>query len=127
MVHMTEAEYEMLMARRAGRAVKTAKQPRVRGAKKTTRDGITFDSAKEANRWTELTLEERAGKITNLRRQVPFALVVNRINVANYVADFVYLRNGREVVEDSKGMRTEVYRLKAKLMRAVWGIEILET
>jgi hypothetical protein len=81
---------------------------------------------REANRWRELTLEQRAGKITGLRRQVPFSLNVNREHVAVYRADFVYHREGNLVVEDAKGHRTEIYVLKRKLMLAIHGIEVQE-
>lgn len=86
-----------------------------------------FDSKREAARYRELLLEQRAGKITKLRRQVRFALVVNRMLICEYVADMVYERDdGVEIVEDAKGCRTEVYRLKRRLMLAIHGIEIRE-
>jgi hypothetical protein len=98
-------------------------------------DGIRFDSKWEAHRWQELTLMQRAGEIRKLERQRPFAIVINEIHVCNYVADFVYERLERfgageswqRVVEDAKGFRTEMYRLKKKLLRASLGIEIVET
>ena len=97
-------------------------------------DGILFASKWEAHRWTELRLEEKAGFIRKLERQRPFAIVIDDIHVCNYVADFVYERLERfctgeswqRVVEDAKGFRTEMYRLKKKLMRAALGIEIIE-
>jgi hypothetical protein len=110
--------------------------PRLRSKRTVVGDEV-FQSKHEADRWSELQLEERAGAITDLDRQRPFAIVVNRIHVCDYVADFVYRRNGREVVEDAKAKaetakarratRTESYRLKKKLMRAVYGIKVLET
>lgn len=109
------------------RALGKKRQPRVRNAQRTTVDGVTFDSKREAERWQQLRLQERAGAISNLRRQVPFALVVNRMLICQYFGDFVYERDGREVVEDAKGMRTETYRLKKKLMLAIYGIEIEES
>jgi len=89
--------------------------------------GMLFDSLKELRRYQELELNQQAGIISNLRRQVSFNLDVNRQRVCIYKADFVYMENGKEVIEDAKGMRTDVYRLKKKLMKAVHGIEILET
>ena len=98
-------------------------------------DGILFDSAREARRYGELKLLEKGGYISGLQLQVPFELIPNQKNIdgkvverkVSYIADFVYLdRDGRTVVEDSKGMRTEVYKLKKKLMRYVHGIEIKE-
>jgi Protein of unknown function (DUF1064) len=90
-------------------------------------DGKTFASKREARRYGELLLRERAGEIVGLATQVPFDLLVNGIKVCRYVADFVYFEGERYVVEDSKGCKTAVYRLKRKLMLAVHGIEIRET
>ena len=102
--------------------------------RKVTRDGETFDSVKEYRRFCELRLLERAGAVTDLRRQVKFELIpAQRIDgkvverACGYVADFVYMENGRQVVEDTKGMRTQEYRLKRKLMLWVHGIRIRET
>ena len=97
------------------------------GAKRTEVDGVVFPSRGEARRWQELQLLLRAGEISNLRRQVKYPLTVNGVKVADYVADYVYDERGAEVVEDWKGVRTPVYKLKAKLMRAVHGITIRET
>ncbi len=109
-------------------------------------DGEVFDSLKEFRRWRELKLLEKAGEISELRRQVPFELlpvqrepdkigprggrkpgrVIEREAV--YIADFVYLdADGREVVEDCKGKRTRDYILKRKLLLFRLGIQILET
>jgi hypothetical protein len=98
-------------------------------ARKTTVDGVTFDSMGEARRYQELRLLERAGEISDLCRQVPYALNVNGVHVCDYVADFTYVVrwSGVKAVEDFKGFRTAEYRLKRKLMRACHGIEILET
>ena len=100
--------------------------------RKTTVDGITFDSAKEANRYAELRLLQRAGEIFDLQRQVPFVLipkqerngkVVERAVV--YKADFVYKdMNGEEIVEDVKGLLTKEYILKRKLLLWQFGIQI---
>jgi hypothetical protein len=97
------------------------------GSRRTTVDGVTFDSAKEARRFGELVMMQKAGHISGLRRQVPFDLVVNGHKVATYRADFCYVdASGLDVVEDVKGFRTPVYRLKRKLMLACWGIDIKE-
>lgn len=94
------------------------------GNKKVEVDGIKFDSKKEAQRWGVLRLLEKAGHVQGLRRQVTFPLVVNGIKICSYRADFVYTRNGKEVVEDAKGFITPEFKLKQKLMAAVHGIEI---
>jgi len=88
--------------------------------------GIWFQSSKEADRWGDLVAQQRAGRISGLRRQVSFPLRVNGLLITRYRADAVYIEDGRRVVEDVKGMRTAIYKLKKKLMAAVHGIEIRE-
>jgi hypothetical protein len=99
--------------------------------KKVTVDGITFDSVKEAERWKTLRLMERAGEIVGLNRQVKIELVPksNLFRAVYYVADFVYFdkRTGKTVYEDVKGVRTDVYKLKKKLLYWRHQIEITET
>jgi hypothetical protein len=102
-------------------------------SRKITVGGITFDSKKEARRYSELYLLERAGQITNLQRQVTFELIPSqRINgkvaerACNYIADFVYEKDGQQVVEDTKGFKTKDYIIKRKLMLHVHGIRINE-
>lgn len=77
-----------------------------------------FDSRHEYNRWCELRLLERAGQITDLKRQVRFELVPKQEGErpVYYVADFVYSRDGQKVVEDAKGFKTPEYIIKRKLM-----------
>ena len=102
------------------------------GNRKITIDGQTFDSRKEYRRYAELRLLEQAGVITDLRRQVRFALlpaqhVGGRTERAvSYIADFVYQTDGMTVVEDTKGVRTKEYILKRKLMLYRYGIAIKE-
>lgn len=88
-------------------------------------------SKKEARRCDELHLLEKAGRIRELTMQNSYDLVVNGMSVGRYVADFSYIgiqdSIPHRVVEDVKGLRTPVYRLKAKLVRAIYGIEIRET
>lgn len=104
-------------------------------ARKTTVDGITFDSRKEADRYLVLKGMEEDGAIENLRRQVRYELVPafdvdgRHYRPVYYVADFVYMDKeaGREVVEDVKGMITDVYRLKSKLFARRYGMSIKET
>ena len=105
------------------------------GNRRTEVDGIVFDSQAEARRWRELRLLERAGRISGLRRQVPYVFCVHTTGTEpdcgedkrqmRYVADFVYFEDGREVVEDVKGYRTAEY--KRRLMRNVYGVDIRET
>lgn len=102
-----------------------------------TSDG-KFDSQREYDRWCELKLLERAGKISGLQRQVKYELIptqrapgkkgkVLELPV-NYFADFVYFgEDGFPVVEDCKGSRTEAYKIKRKLMLQRFGVRIRET
>ena len=94
-----------------------------------TTDGIKHDSIKEANRWCELNLLLRAGVIQDLQRQVKFELLPKQEGerAVYYIADFVYTVNGKRIVEDAKGMRTEAYKLKKKMMLYFHGIKIRET
>lgn len=117
--------------------------------KTTTSDGITHDSRKEANRWCELLLLQRAGKIYDLKRQVKYILIPEQYVVYErygksgrrlrdgkkvfekecaYIADFVYtdVESNTVVVEDVKGKRTKEYIIKRKLMLWVHGIQIKE-
>ena len=121
-------------------------------SKKITRDGLTFDSLKEYRRWIDLSLLERAGKITDLQRQVKYVLIPAQYEryerysektgkrlkdgirtveqECSYVADFVYRENGQLVVEDVKGYTKStayaVFAIKRKLMLSVHGIRIKE-
>ena len=100
------------------------------GAKKVVMDGQVFDSKREFHRWCELRLLERAGKISDLKRQVKFELIPKQVGerACSYVADFVYYdADSKKVVEDCKGYRTEGYKIKRKLMLWVHGIKIKET
>ena len=129
------------------------------GARKVTApDGQVFHSVKEFHRWGVLKLLERAGKISDLKRQVKYELIPAQTEIVetgerykrnlpdlgiragdpktktvcleqsvDYVADFVYIQDGKKVVEDSKGYRTDDYIIKRKLMLWVHGIRIKET
>ena len=118
--------------------------------RKITLDGITFDSRKEAYRYRELKLLEKAGKISCLRLQVAFELIPPQYETTAerytrgakkgqykrgkllerecaYIADFVYSdADGRIIVEDAKGMKTKDYIIKRKLMLHKHGIRIKE-
>lgn len=125
------------------------------GAKKVI-DPITgdvFDSKKEYQQWRVLRLLEQAGKISNLERQVKFELIPSQREestevykagpqkglpkpgaiiekAVNYVADFVYIENGKKIVEDTKGCKQgaayDLFVVKRKLMLWVHGIKIKE-
>ena len=96
-------------------------------------DGERFDSRKEYRRYKELVMWQSAGEVKNLRRQVTFALNVNGIHIADYVADHVFSlkdKNGffTKIVEDvkSKATKTRAYEIKKKLVRALYGVDIQE-
>jgi hypothetical protein len=89
-----------------------------------------FHSLKEQRYYDELVLRERVGEIRDIKWQVSFELIPKQEGEkpCSYVADFTYLDNktGNTVVVDVKGYRTEVYRVKRKLLLHVHGIRILE-
>lgn len=96
-------------------------------------DGKAFDSRHECNRYCELRLMQRAGVISGLECQKRYELIpAQRVDgkvvekACTYIADFVYQRDGKTVVKDAKGCKTEVYRIKRKLMLYVHGIQIVE-
>ena len=91
-------------------------------------DGITFDSKKEAKHYTILKKFEETGIIKNLKLQVPYVLIPKSKygRMIKYVADFVYEENGEIVVCDTKGFKTDVYRLKKRMMAEIYGIVIKE-
>lgn len=118
--------------------------------KTKTSDGLVFDSQKEAMRWEQLLLLQKAGEITNLQRQVTYELIPNQYETyeryskkdgkrlkdgtrlverkVDYIADFVYtdVKTGENIVEDTKGVKTKDYIIKRKLMSAVHGIRVKE-
>lgn len=95
---------------------------------KTEVDGIVFDSKKEAARYGELKLLAKVGRIINLELQPKFHIVINGQKICSYIADFAYhnTETAEPVVEDVKGMKTSVYKLKKKLIKALYGIEVQE-
>lgn len=107
-------------------------------AKRTEYHGICFDSAKEARRYAELDLLQKAGEISDLQRQVKYELIPTQRDPethkvierpCSYYADFVYKdKNGETVVEDVKSRATQTpqYRIKRKLMLEKYGIQIRE-
>lgn len=108
------------------------------GNRKVTVGGETFDSQREYDRWCQLLLMQKAGLIKDLRRQVKYVLIPSQKKdgkivekECTYRADFVYqekvgLNDWETVVEDAKGYKTEVYKIKKKLMLSVYGIKIKE-
>jgi len=119
-------------------------------AVKTTIDGITFASKREAKRYSELKILEKAGYITHLELQPEYQITINGAKICRYIADFRYftvrqkgktlLKNSKgelttatmtgdkegQVVEDSKGFKTPIYRLKKKLVEACYPGTIIK-
>jgi subtilisin family serine protease len=97
--------------------------------KKVEVDNIRFDSKAEASRYKELKYLEYMGQIENLKLQVPFELIPKQDGERScvYIADFVYDEAGKQVVEDTKGVKTPEYVIKRKLMKFLKGIVLKET
>ena len=99
-----------------------------------------FDSAKEWRRNQELEIMQRAGEISELNRQVPFTLMSSytiadettkqgfrTVREIRYIADFTYrLKNGKRIIEDVKGMQTEVFKIKRKLLERTIALGVIE-
>jgi hypothetical protein len=99
-----------------------------------------FDSAKEWRRNQELEALQRAGEISELKRQVPFTLMSSytiadettrqgfrTVRGIRYIADFTYrLKNGTRIIEDVKGMQTEVFKIKRKLLERKIALGVIE-
>jgi len=117
---------------------------------KTVVDGIKFDSKREASRYGELKLLEKSGDIFNLQLQPKYTFEINNMILRNekksngakgapvsYTADFRYKVETlhhlgdkpiiKLIIEDSKGFKTDIYKIKKALMLAVHGIEVFET
>lgn len=101
------------------------------GNQKVVLDGITFDSKKEAARYASLKVYEKGGLIRDLMMQVSFVICPEvtfsgrKQAAVRYVADFTYYDEaGSYIVEDVKGVKTDLFILKRKLMKAVHGIEV---
>ena len=103
------------------------------GNKKTILCGITFDSKREAGRYLELRAMQQRGEISSLELQkvyilAPSVIINGRKKPAlRYIADFVYVQDGKIITNDSKGMLTDVYKVKRHLMKSVHNIDILES
>lgn len=103
--------------------------------KKTKFDGVTFDSGREAARWSHLLLLQRAGRISELRRQVTYVLAPSvkfegapRAKPAlRFIADFEYVEDGARIVEDVKSTPTAklpAFQIKRHLMKHLHGVDV---
>lgn len=93
---------------------------------RTEVDGIMFASKKEALRYKELKFLLQEQRISDLVLQPKFPIQVNGKKICTYIADFMYNEDGKQVVEDVKGVKTSVYRIKKKLTEAIYNITIKE-
>ena len=97
------------------------------GNEKVRWNGILFDSKHELERWIVLKDMEKRGEITWLRRQVRYKVIPEmeyngkKLKPNYYVVDFEYDKDGETILEDAKGVETEVYRLKKKLVYQIYG------
>jgi hypothetical protein len=94
--------------------------------KKVELDGYKFPSKKEAARYQELKLQEKAGLIKDLVVHKRFEIWVKDVKVCSYESDFSYWKGNEFITEDVKGFKTPVYQIKKKLMKAALNIEIHE-
>lgn len=92
-------------------------------------DGVRFASKAEGRRYEELKLLVSSGRIHSLELQPKYPIKIEDVKICSYVADFLYFDCAKNwwVTEDVKGVKTPVYRLKKKLVKALYGIDILET
>lgn len=101
------------------------------GAKKTVYNGVTYDSKKEAHRRFHLDCLAKKGDIVKIEDQPVFDIVINDTKVCKYKADFrVTYKDGSVEVEDVKGLKKgaayQIFRLKKKLVKAIYNVDIIE-
>lgn len=99
------------------------------GARRTRKGRNIYDSAKEADRGAALLLEQHAGLIADLRRQVNIEIYLDGVRVLTYKADFVYreVSSGQIIIEDPKGARTRLYQLKKSMIEGLSPLRIRES
>lgn len=126
MINWSEEEYKELLK------TKKKKKKSKYSAVKTKVNGIKFDSKKEARRYKELKILEKADEIKSLELQPRFLLqekfkyAGKTIRKIEYVADFRYIdEKGNTIVEDVKGMKTEVYKIKKKIFLKIYGENLI--
>jgi hypothetical protein len=117
-----KSEGFLKMSSRSAKPKKNSKY----NAKKVKIDNILFDSKLEGNRYIELKQLLSLGVISDLETHKKYPLIVNGLEVTTYEADFVYKKDGVEIIEDTKGFLTKEYKVKKKLMKAVYDKDIVE-
>lgn len=125
-LRLTAAQFRVLQS---GGGLSPAKRHKY-GARASVVLGRAFESGAEGGRYQQLVCLEQAGQIRDLRTQPEFLIFVNGVYVCKYVADFAYRdQSDQLVVEDVKSPKTRTlrgYRIKVKLLRAVFGLEVVE-
>ena len=128
---LTEEQYQAMVRRQSKPTAAMPQAPKKRpkyGNKPTVVMGEQFDSGKEAQRYEQLLLLERAGKISQLRHHVRYPLVVNDVPICEYELDFAYIDDaGARQYEDVKGEATkglQLFKIKQRLMAACHGITV---
>lgn len=123
------SDYQNFVAKKAQEEKAGKKKSKYKN-KWTTRDGIKFQSVREADEYTELTRRVRAGDILKFDRQKKYEFIVNGVKVSSYKADFVvYHHDGSREVVDVKSPITRTlndYVIRRKLMLALFGIKVIE-
>lgn len=123
------ADYQNYAAKKAQEEKASNKKNKYKN-KWTTRDGIKFQSVREADEYTELTRRVRAGDILRFDRQKKYDFIINGVKVSSYKADFViYHHDGSREVIDVKSPITRTlndYVIRKKLMLALFGIKVME-
>ena len=130
MVNINKLELDCL---KAGKTIKPKKKNKYNAVKETT-GGIRFDSSREAKRYCKLKIQEHCGFISDLKTQVEYILLDafeykgEKIRKLSYFADFEYKKDGVIITEDSKGFKTQVYKLKRKMLLSRYpDINFIET
>ena len=112
-------QYQKIISGPSGKAHKY-------GARKShAPDGEVFPSVIERNYYVYLQMQQRAGEIEWFEKQVSFTFVVDSVSVCRYIADFVVMTNGEFEVRDTKGVETETFKIKKKLFKAIYGVDIV--
>ena len=101
-----------------------APRPHKYGARRTTVDGIAFDSKAEARRYGILKVLADAGKIADLELQPAFRCEVNGRHICSYRADFRYRQGGEVIIEDVKGATPRDFTMRKNLVEALHGVSI---
>lgn len=106
--------------------VAVVEKPRKYNNIPTEVDGILFGSRKEAKRYGELILLQQSGQIRGLSCHDRYSLDVNGVHICDYECDFAYWRGDVRCLEDTKGVRTPAFKLKALLILAIYGVRVIE-